>query len=341
MPPPGPGGAALSLFLRGGGARGGGGGGRPDAAGGAQGWSLYAASSYALWPYLLFGLTAAGAVALTAGYRVPTVAPLLFLLTLSLQNRVRVALDDGDLVILASLLALSWRRGRPELWLQMALCLGQAHFLWVGGSRAAGLALGLAPLALLLGRGPGRGAGLMGVALAYLSALPGAGGDLTPGLGLAGLTLWWDPGPFDELPLRQRASRAVVAQAALTTTCVALMMAWQMPGLAQARAFLALGPRSSQLPLGLSYTLRAVGPEDRDLAGAPYFRESYRKRLYSGALERPENWALRYWLALSFYAAEGRRDGSPPPHWVELWRRSDGPERSRETLFARWPREGG
>lgn len=80
---------------------------------GRDAFSLYNSCTYAIFPYLLFLATAIAAVALMVGYRCDLAAPALWVLELSLQNRVAIALDAWDcarLITLSAGLLMPWDR---------------------------------------------------------------------------------------------------------------------------------------------------------------------------------------------------------------------------------------
>ena len=107
--------------------------------GGDIAWSLYNGSSYRLYPYLLFLLTAASGLFLAVGWRAQVSSFGLFALLLSLQNRASIALTSSDALLLGFLLlgiltpwdralALSPSKPRPG-WLTVTMLVTVTIFM--------------------------------------------------------------------------------------------------------------------------------------------------------------------------------------------------------------------
>ena len=345
-----------------------------DSAGGAQAWSLYNASCYGFYPYLLFLVTVLAAMAMTIGWHSRAACGLLLPLLLSLQNRAAVALDRADILELTCLLTgvfLPWdqllalRPAKPAASRLAALAPGAVlllqALLWQeqafkacsdGASTGWCLLLTLAPLPLLASRNRLRFLALLAPAGVFLSRLPT--NELLPWFGLVGLLPWLGVGFTDE-PAQSR-GRARWGVAALFLALAAAVYALghalvARPELTNARAFLALGPRAPDPPPDswLAMVARATGngndwnaldpthPVSFARPEHPFASQSYRQGLYLGSLQLPGNWGLRYWLAYSFYNRERRRLGQVGPSRIEVYRCTEASGAPSAILFSRWP----
>jgi hypothetical protein len=206
------------------------------------------------------------------------------------------------------------------------------------------LATGLAALALVLGWRCRISAPVLWVLLLSLqnrAAVALDRGDAALLLGLSlGLLLPWDRA----LSLGPASTGKPLWVIAAPILAVAVVAPW-IPGqrLDQAAAFFALGPRAAAssdywyVVVGMDQSGRrwSLDSPERppDFARPERPEESYRKQLYRGGLRDPDNWGLRYWLALRYFQAEQRRLGSTPLKRIEIYQCDQG----QSHLFARWP----